>query len=234
MPTLLLGVLALILILWLLNSFARGNPQVLAAVMKTAGGIVALAGAAFFGVRGRLEVAIPLGVTGLGLLGWLPWGPAGFGARTQKSAGQVSRVRTAFIEMELEHDTGAMRGRILVGRHEGASLDALDSATLTGFLGEIDEESRALLATYLDRRDPAWREHVQGDAAAGLNRAPRSGPMTEQEAYQVLGLEPGASAEAIGRAHHALMKKVHPDQGGTTYLAARINEAKDTLLRRHR
>ena len=234
MPTLLLGVLALILILWLLNSFARSNPQVIAAALKTGGGVVALAGAAFFGARGRLDVAIPLGVTGLGLLGWLPFGPAGFGARTQKSAGQISRVRTAFIEMELEHDTGAMHGRILVGRHEGASLDALDVATLVGFLSEIDEESRALLATYLDRRDPAWREHVQGDAAAGLNGAPRGGPMTEQEAYQVLGLEPGASAQEIGRAHHALMKKVHPDQGGTTYLAARINEAKDTLLRRHR
>ena len=234
MPTVLLGVLALILILWLLNSFARGNPQVLASALKTGGGVVALAGAAFFGARGRLDFAIPLGLTGLGLLGWLPFGPAGIGARTQKSTGQVSRVRTAFIEMELEHDTGAMRGRILVGRHEGASLDDLDVPTLAGFLGEIDEESRALLATYLERRDPAWREHVQGDAAAGFNRAPRGGPMTEQEAYQVLGLEPGASAEEIGRAHHALMKKVHPDQGGTTYLAARINEAKDTLLRRHR
>ncbi len=234
MPTLLLGVLALVLILWLANSFARTTPQVLAAVLKTAGGIVSLAGAAFFGSRGHLEVAIPLGFTGLGLLGWLPWGPAGFGARTQKSAGQVSRVRTAFIEMELEHDTGAMRGRILVGRHEGSSLDALDVGTLTGFLGEIDEESRALLATYLDRRDPTWREHAQGDAAAGLDRPPRGGPMTEQEAYQVLGLQPGASPQEIGRAHHALMKKVHPDQGGTTYLAARINEAKDTLLRRHR
>jgi hypothetical protein len=234
MPSLLLGVLALVLLLWLLNSFSRGNPHVLAAVLKTSGGIVSLAGAAFFGSRGHLEVAIPLGFAGLGLLGWLPWGPAGFGARTQKSAGQVSRVRTAFIEMELEHDTGAMRGRILVGRHEGSSLDALDVRTLAGFLGEIDEESRALLATYLDRRDPAWREHAQGDAAAGLDRPPRGGPMTEQEAYQVLGLQPGASPEEIGRAHHALMKKVHPDQGGTTYLAARINEAKDTLLRRHR
>jgi len=234
MPTLILGILALVVILWLLNSFTRSNPQVVATVLKTGGGIAALAGAAFFGARGHLEAAIPLGVTGLGLLGWLPWGAAGFGARTRKSKGQVSRVRTAFVEMELDHDTGAMHGRILVGRHEGASLDSLDVRTLAGFLGDIDEESRALLATYLDRREPGWRQHAERDAAAGFGGAPRGGPMTEQEAYQILGLEPGANADDIRRAHHLLMKKVHPDQGGTTYLAARINEAKDTLLRRHR
>src|SRR5262249_10943777 len=88
--------------------------------------------------------------------------------------GQVSRVRTAFMEMELEHDTGAMHGRILVGRHEGRSLDALDIATLVGLLPEIDEESRALLATYLDRRDPAWRDHAQGDATAGSGAGGRA------------------------------------------------------------
>jgi DnaJ-domain-containing protein 1 len=144
-------------------------------------------------------------------------------------------VRSAFVEMELEHDTGAMRGRILAGPHEGKSLDALDLTTLTGFLVEIDEESRALLMAYLDRRQPSWREHAQADAAAGAGGATwRSGKMTEEEAYQVLGVQPGASAEEIGRAHRALMKKLHPDQGGSTYLAARVNEAKEVLLRRHR
>jgi DnaJ-domain-containing protein 1 len=126
-----------------------------------------------------------------------------------------------------------MRGRILAGRHEGVTLDALDVATLTGFLSEIDEESRALLMAYLDRRAADWREHAQGGADAREGGSLRSGKMTEQEAYQILGLEPGASAEEIGRAYRMLMKKLHPDQGGSTYLAARVNEAKEILLRRH-
>jgi hypothetical protein len=172
-------------------------------------------------------------MAGLALLGWIP-GAATFGQRTQKTAGQVSRVRSAFVEMELDHDTGRMRGRILAGRYEGTSLDALDVATIIGFLSEVDEESRLLLAAYLDRRQPGWREHAQGDAAAGRERSTRRGPVTEEEAYQILGLQPGASIEEITRAHRNLMKKLHPDQGGSTYLAARVNEAKEVLLRRHR
>ena len=107
--------------------------------------------------------------------------------------------------------------------------------TLIGLLGEIDEESCALLMAYLDRRQPAWRENAQDYAATGTGRSSwSSGKMTEEEAYKILGVQPGTSAEDIGRAHRALMKKLHPDQGGSTYLAARVNEAKDVLLRRHR
>jgi DnaJ-domain-containing protein 1 len=135
--------------------------------------------------------------------------------------------------MELDHDTGAMRGRIVAGAHAGAELEHLDVKTLIAALAEMDGESRALLAAYLDRRQPGWAEHAQGDAAPGRGAA-SSGKMTEDEAYQILGLERGASADAISRAHRTLMKKMHPDQGGSTYLAARINEAKEILLRRHR
>jgi hypothetical protein len=127
-----------------------------------------------------------------------------------------------------------MQGRILAGPYEGTTLDALNIPTLVRLLGDIDEESRSLLAAYLDRRDPRWRENAEDGATAGRGPAAGGGPMTEQEAYQVLGLQAGASAEEIGRAHRTLMKKLHPDQGGSTYLAARVNQAKDVLLRRHR
>jgi hypothetical protein len=232
---LIFGLVLLALLLWALHAFTKVKPQTAAVVLKTGGGLGAIAVAGLLGARGRLDIAIPLGLTGLGLLGWLPWSIPGLGARTQKSTGQVSRVRSAFVEMELDHDTGAMHGRILAGRHEGANLDALDVATLAGFLPDIDEESRALLMAYLDRREPLWRENAQADATAGSSRRGWStGKMTEEEAYQILGVQPGASAKDIGLAHRSLMKKLHPDQGGSTYLAARVNEAKDVLLRRHR
>ena len=97
----------------------------------------------------------------------------------------------------------------------------------------LAEVPLSLLAGYLDRGHAGWGEHVQGDANTGGGRS-ASGKMTEQEANQILGIAPGASLHEISRAHRSLMKKLHPDQGGTTYLAARINEAKDVLLRRHR
>jgi len=205
MPTLIFAVLILVAALWVLGVVSKVDPKIGARVLKAGGGIVALGLAVFLGLRGEIWIAIPLGGFGLGLLGWLPFGPAGFSARTQKTSGRISQVRSAYFEMELDHDSGQMRGRIIAGRHQGAALE----------------------------RDPSWSEHAQGDAAAG-RAATSGGKMSEQEAYQILGVEAGASAGDIRRAHRSLMKKFHPDQGGSTYLAARINEAKEVLMRSHR
>jgi hypothetical protein len=222
-------------VLWALNVVSKVDPKLAARVMKAGGGLLALGMAVFLGMRGELMVALPLGAFGLGLLGWLPFGPAGFSERTQKSSGQVSRVRSQFLDMELDHDTGAMRGRIVAGSRAGRSLDDLPVEALAALVTEFDDESQTLLVAYLDRRDPAWREHAEHDAAAaGASRGSSArGKMSEQEAYEILGLKPGASAAEIARAHRTLMKKLHPDQGGSTYLAARINEAKEILTRRH-
>ena len=240
MPTLIAGVVAVVLLYLLLQMFRAANPVVLARGIKIVGGVIALAVAAFTGLRGELAVAIPLGIFGAGLLGWSPFGPGGFssigaifGGGAQRSAGQASRVRSQFLDMSLDHDSGELSGRIVDGPNAGRSLDEFDLPQLLAMTTGFDAESVALLESYLDRRFPAWRQNAQGDAAGGQRRTAASGKMTDEEAYQILGLQPGAGRDDISRAHRALMKKLHPDQGGSTYLAARVNEAKDTLLRTH-
>jgi len=241
MPTLIAGAIAVIVLYLLLQMFRAANPVVLARAIKIAGGVLALAVAAFTGLRGELAVAVPLGIFGAGLLGWAPFGSSGFGnfggffggAGRQRSSGQASQVRSRFFEMTLDHDTGALTGTIISGPKAGRSLEDFDLQALIGLFGELDAESVPLLESYLDRRFPAWRQHAQGDTA-GRQRGPApSSKMTDEEAYQILGLKPGAGRDEIGRAHRALMKKLHPDQGGSTYLAARVNEAKEVLLRTH-
>src|SRR5256714_3060161 len=164
MSSLLLGVVALALLLVASKYLSNVNTRTLVPMVRTAGGIGALAAAGFLATRGLFGFALPLGLAGLSLLGWLPFGPAGLFQRSQKSPGQASQVRSAFLEMELDHDTGAMRGRITAGQRAGTALETLDTTTILGLLTEFDEESRQLLMAYLDRRDPRWREHAQGDA----------------------------------------------------------------------
>jgi DnaJ domain len=233
---LILGIAVLILLLWAVGHFSKPNDRKQnARVVRTIGGVAALGFAAFLLLRGAIWIAVPLGAFGLGLIGWAaPW--SGLDRFTQVLPRRVSRVRSAFVEMELDRLSGAMRGRILAGRYDGTSLDALDVPTLVGLLVGIDDDSRSLMMAYLDRRDPRWREYAKRNPGAGHGGGARvsGGEMTEEEAYQILDLEPGANAAQIGRAHRALMKKLHPDQGGSTYLAGRVNQAKDILLRRHR
>ena len=119
MPTLFFGIVVLVLVLWGLNAYSKADPKYLAKVMRPSGGILAVRAAAFLFFRGHIEVAIPLGLTGLGLLGWGPFASTGWFQRTQKTPGQVSRVRSPFVEMELDHDSGSMRGTILAGAAPG-------------------------------------------------------------------------------------------------------------------
>jgi hypothetical protein len=232
MPTLLIGIAVLLLAFWAVRQFAGANPHVVVQSLRKGGGFAALAGAAFLAATGRFSLAVPLGFLAMGLLDWLP-GRNAFGSWARPTPGQTSKVRSAMIEMELDHDSGTMRGTFTAGPHAGTPLEALTPETLIAMFPSLDEESRALLEAYLDRRTPGWRENVKEDA--GARRAETAGhrAMSEEEACQILGVKPGASASEIRRAHRALMLKLHPDHGGSTYLAARVNEAKETLLRTH-
>ncbi len=240
MPTLIAGAVAVILLYMLLQMYRAANPVLLARAIKIVGGVIALVIAAFVGFRGELAVAIPIGIFGAGLLGWSPFGAGSFAniggffsGLGSPSAGQSSQVRSQYLEMSLDHDSGQMAGRFVAGPNAGRMLDEFSLEQLTAMIPTFDAESVTLLESYLDRRFPAWREHAERNAAGGQRRSAPAGKMTDEEAYQILGLQPGAGRDEIGRAHRALMKKLHPDQGGSTYLAARVNEAKDTLLRTH-
>lgn len=240
MISLIAGVVLLAVGLYGLKLWTRADPKVLMAILMRSLAYAALLGAAGALATGRFAAAVPLAVVGIGLLGRLdPQGVGGFlgGLFRRNKAPKVSGVRTALLEMELNHSTGEMRGRILSGPHAGSSLDDLDIPALVALRAACDAQSLALLEAYLDRRAPAWREHAQADAGGGqMGGAPGSrsdGTMTEQEAYEILGLPPDADAEAVRAAHRSLMKKLHPDHGGSSYLAARINRAKDVILGKH-
>lgn len=242
------GAALLALGLYGLKVWTGADPKVLVKVATRTLAYAALVAAVVLLALGRITVALPLGLVGLVMLGRLdpariggPFGAVLGGLFRPRAAPRVSRVASGLFEMELDHASGSLSGRIVSGPHAGALLDDLDLATLVALRAGCDAQSLSLLEAYLDRRAPAWRENAQGDAGGGdLGGAARarSGAMTEQEAYQVLGLEPGAGLEAIRAAHRSLMKKLHPDQGGSDYLAARVNQAKDilldVLLREHR
>jgi hypothetical protein len=203
-----------------------------------AGGMLALGVAALLILRGRFDMAALAGGAGAWLLGWSapPGWWSAFGPRRKQPA-TVSRVRSAAIEMELDHDTGAISGGVLAGEFESRRLDDLDQAELVRLrawcLGG-DLEGARLVESYLDRRFPGWREHAERDTHRRGRADLQNGPMTEQEAHEILGLKPGAGPEEVRSAHRRLMKTLHPDQGGSTYLASRVNQAKDSLLNRHR
>jgi DnaJ-domain-containing protein 1 len=138
--------------------------------------------------------------------------------------------------MALDHDTGEMEGSVLAGALAGRQLASLDEANLLSLLAEChasDPDGVRLLESYLDRRFPNWREGIRNEEKTRSDAQPASGIMTPEEAYQILDLRPGAAPDEIRQAHRTLMKKLHPDQGGSTYLAARVNQAKDVLLSRH-
>jgi hypothetical protein len=144
-------------------------------------------------------------------------------------------VTTATLAMRLDPTTGALDGEVRRGRLRGRRLSALPLGRLMGLLAEVrrdDPESEPLLEAFLDRRHPGWRAEAGGgeeeEAAAGAD----AGAMTERRALEILGLEPGADEAAIKAAHRRLMAQVHPDRGGSAYLAAQLNAARECLLGR--
>ncbi|WP_201831909.1 DnaJ domain-containing protein [Microvirga zambiensis] len=234
---LLLGIVAVALLWWLGKNYTRADTKALAKSLKVVGGVAALGAAALLGMRGRFDMALLLAGFGAWALGWNSLNIPGPWRKFQQATGRFSRIRSAMIEMEIDHSTGAVEGSVLVGPLAGRRLSSLDPQGLRQLYDECcaqDPQGVPLLEAYLDRRFTGWRENAQGDRDTRTRTHAHSGVMTKEEAYQILGLQPGASLDEVRKAHRTLMKKLHPDQGGTAYLAARVNEAREVLLGRHR
>src|SRR5215470_16479165 len=185
--------------LLLVYLFVNADPARLARGLKVTGIVIAVVAVATLAISGRLAALLmpvamlmPLLIRVRSLLD----------RYRPPSGGQTSRVETAFLRMTLDHDTGSMTGTVLRGQFNGMRVEELGSADLLALLRECraeDEEGARLLEAYLDRLHPDWRDELGGEhpGRSGGSARPAGGDMTVEEAYAILGLSPGADAEAI-------------------------------------
>ena len=194
-------------------------------MLELFGGVLLGGLAVSLALTGRLTFAVPVGAVALALLLRVgsPRGVQG----APLGGSNRSDVRTAWLMMSLDHDTGEMDGQVLRGGFEGRSLSQLNESDLLQFRVEVEDDPQSvqLVEAFLDRTFPDWRTAYNESAHSSAGA-----PMTRDRALEVLGLDPGASEEDIRRAHRELMKKLHPDHGGSTALAMQVNAAKDFLL----
>lgn len=257
MPWFVLGVCLLVAFLLAIRHFVDADPRKMAAFLRKAGAVMfVLLGLAFL-FTGLFALTIPLITVAFLLLNRrlaspfrmfrFPGGfPGGFAGSSRPSPGQSSDVESDWLAMRLDHDSGEISGRIKKGRYAGRDLSDLDAGQVMTVLDECrrhgDDEGAQLLEAYLDRvfgddwRDQDGGQGQEGGQGGGQGGGQRGGAagdsaMTRDEALEILGLESGATADEIKAAHRRLMKNLHPDKGGSEYLARKINEAKDFLLK---
>jgi DnaJ-domain-containing protein 1 len=242
LPAFLLGIAILVGMILIARWYVSAEPKAVLKVLRWVGlGLVA-AVVLFFAVTGRLGWALGAAVV------LLPWAlrimrtvrtARSFARMATGASGRTSNVETRFLRMSLDHDTGELDGEIVEGPHAGRRLGTLTPTELTALLDlcrDEDQQSAQILEAYLDRVHPDWRD-MDADQASRGDRGGQGvrggeGAMTREEAYRVLGLEPGASETEIKSAYHRLIAGLHPDKGGSTFLAAKVNQAKEVLLGR--
>jgi len=226
----LLGIIGLLVTLWAWSAYSRLRPAMRADVLRWGlGGSAALLTVGLALAR-RIDLAAFTGAAAFSILRFGRLGPITLGGGAA-SADNVSEVRSRYLAMTLDHDSGAVSGRVTAGQFSGVDLIDLGENETRALVAEIaaDADSVRLLESWLDANRAGWREHFE-ETARSANDTPTPAD-AEAEAYAVLGLQRGATAEEIKAAHRELMKGVHPDHGGSSYLAAKINEARDRLLR---
>lgn len=235
MPYLILGVILLGGLLLAARVVVNVDPARLGRILGwfAAGLGVAGAGAVLISLiasdRFGPALAVAGGLAPLVLRGRKLWRRYHDGA--SNAAGKTSEVETELLRMKLDHDSGAMSGQVRRGAYAGRRIEDLDQDELIALWRQCiaeDESGARLLESYLDRLRPDWRRAASGGTGNGAGTP--SDVMTREQAYAILDLEPGASDDEIKEAHRRLMMKLHPDHGGSTFLAAQINRAKEFLL----
>lgn len=152
--------------------------------------------------------------------------------------GQTSEVSTRFLRMVLDHDSGEMTGEVIDGRFSGQRLETLGLGELIELWRECateDEQSRIVLENFLDRGHPDWRSVAGAGPREETGRGRADSPWTQagmsaDEAREILGVEANATPDEIESAYRRVMKSAHPDHGGSDWMAAKVNQAKDVLL----
>jgi len=235
---LVLGVALLAAFLLGARWYATANVRTLKKALFFVGGALVIAMAFFFVITGRLGWAvaaasflIPMLMRARTVYRAAKTFSRMAGARQGASTGQTSDVETRFLRMGLNHDTGEVWGEILEGPFAGRRLEDLSLSELCDLWRQCqsqDADSSRVLEAYLDRVQPEWREHVSGSEAGGSRT--RGGGMSREEALAVLGLREGATRDEIKAAYQRIISGLHPDHGGSDYLAAQVNEAKSVLL----
>ena len=234
MGTVLLAIAAAAILLWFLIKpyVKRGFDPVAYAKknLRHLGAYGLIAFAVLLTLRGRFDIGMLLGGIGAWMLGH-----DSLASLVQRAVGApkpAARIRTSMVEVEIDAESGLRDGLVLAGKLAGRALSSLSEEELAAFVqqaAEADPDALGLLEPYLDRRLPAWREAVQAHMRGRPPEPRQPGVMALEEAYQVLGLQPGATREAVIAAHRALIQKLHPDKGGSAYLAAKLNAARDLL-----
>jgi hypothetical protein len=247
LPAFLLGVAVLVGGLLIYRWFVTAEPRVVAERLMWLGLILVgllIVGLAVSGrlvwALGALPVLLPMA-----LRLWRGYGTAKTFARMAGvgGRGRTSKVDTRYLHMVLDHDTGNLDGTIRDGPYAGRRLESLAEHEVFEVLDACridDPQSAQVLEAWLDRTHPDWRDRADGSWADGTGgegggatgAAGFDGPMTREQAYAVLGLEPGADDAAIKAAYHRLMASLHPDKGGSNWLAAQLNRARQVLLGR--
>jgi len=227
-----LGIMVLAVALYGLRWAAQVNPAVLARFLRYAGYDAVVIVILLLVLTGRVGIVILL-IPAAVYFWWRRRQLQLAAAIATAQAGRKSGIETGYLSVSLDHDSGTVDGRVKAGQFKERRLADLSAAELMELLDELrrsDSEGVAVLEAYLDRLHAGWRGS-DGAAEEPKPAGPSSpGTMSREEAFDILGLPPGASVADIREAHHRLMMKVHPDHGGSSYLAARLNEARDRLL----